>query len=103
MGAGKTLLASIVAYKYRQKYKDNTIYANYHLNLDNFVYTPYFFLPISQLENAMIIFDDISNLNLIKNLMKLIANVSRKRKLYLILTMQYYTMATRELRAISNA
>ena len=55
MGDGKTLFATHYALKYNKLNPDNTIYANYHLNIKNFVYTPYMFMPLDNLHNSLVI------------------------------------------------
>lgn len=103
MGSGKTLFATLYAIEYDRKNPENRIYANYSLkNIKNFVFTQFGFLPFSELENAIIIYDDILSIKQqISGLAQIIANASRKKNLDIIITAQYYTMIPKSIRELS--
>ena len=90
-GTGKTSFATSYALKYSEKYPNNMIYANYHLKLKNFEYTPYMVLPFSKMKDCLIIADDFYALECQKGFTKVISNFSRKTDIDIIITVQYYT------------
>lgn len=106
MGGGKTTFMTFYARLFEQETRGK-IYANYHLkNVSNFVYNPYLVIPISELEkneNSLILVDDIKTLNInIEHFLKIIASISRKASVDVVMTGQYYTMFPRELRMLSQ-
>ena len=102
VGLGKTAWASLYAKQFSELNPNSNIYANYHLNLKNFVYTPFMFLPFSKLDKALIIADDFYALKNVKGFTATCVNLSRKASLDIILTGQYYTMIPKEIRTLSN-
>lgn len=100
MGRGKTLFATSIAKKYSIEYPENKIYANYKLKLPNFVYSPFFFFPLSKIKNSLIIGDDMKALETLNRFTSIVANTSRKLNLEIILTAQYYTMIPPSIRQI---
>jgi hypothetical protein len=102
MGKGKTLLSTLYALMYSILYPKNKIYANYTLKLSNAVFTPYLFIPISELESCLIIADDFYALKNAKNLLGLIVNCSRKLDITVIITCQYYAMIQPIIRTLSQ-
>jgi len=102
MGSGKTLFATNYACDYSKRHPKNKIYANYNLKLKNFFYTPFLFLPFSDLRNCLIIADDFYALQNLKQFTQVVVNLSRKRNIDLILTCQYYTMVSLQLRTLAN-
>lgn len=103
MGGGKTLFATLYALDYHRVFPNNRIYANFNLNIPNFVYTSYFFMKFSEIGDCLIICDDFYALQSVKVLLGIIVNKSRKRKIDCILTCQYYTMIPKSVRTLSNA
>lgn len=101
-GAGKTLWASLYALEWIKKHPKGHIFANYHLNLPNFNFSPNMFLDFRKLEECLILFDDISSLETIMRFTKIVANRSRKKQIELIFLAQYRTMIPKQLRAISD-
>lgn len=83
---------SIYALQYSKTYKNNKIYANYNLNLDNFIYTPYMFLPFSQLNDCLILIDDIYALSQLNSFIAVIVNMSRKNDIHILCSAQRETM-----------
>lgn len=104
MGGGKTLFSTLYAKEYKRKNPNNKIYANYNiLELKDFHYTPYGFLPFSELHDCLIIIDDIYALiNQINGLLQIIVNYSRKQDIDIILTAQYYTFIPKSIRTLSR-
>lgn len=102
MGAGKTLFATNYALRYSKGFRNNKIYANYRLKLNNAVYSPFMYLPFSQLMDCLIICDDFYALDNLKTFTQIICNISRKRNLTIILTAQDYTMIPARIRRVSN-
>ena len=102
MGSGKTMLATIYALEYSQLHPDSNIYANYHLKLPHFHYTPFMFLDFSNLHNCLIITDDFYALQNVKAFLLVMVNLSRKADIEIILTAQYYTMIPPQIRKLSN-
>lgn len=102
MGRGKTLFATNMAKEYSERNPNNKIYANYKLKLPNFVYTPFFFFPLSKISDSLIIGDDMKALETLKRFVSIVANTSRKLNLDIILTAQFYTMIPPACREIFN-
>ena len=102
MGRGKTLFASLYAKEYSTRFPDRKIYCNYHLNLQNVIYSPCMFLPYKSLEKCLIIYDDIYSSKSLDRLIGIIVNLSRKKDLDIILTGQYYTMIDKRVRILST-
>ena len=102
MGKGKTLFASLYAKMYAEKFPTRNIYANYHLNLQNAVFTPCMFLPFRKLKECLIIFDDLYSSKNLARLIGIIVNLSRKQDIEIILTCQYYAMIPKMIRTLST-
>jgi len=100
MGKGKTLFTTIFAKRYSELNPDNRIFANYHLKLPNFYFTPFMFLPLSELHNCLIICDDVYALSNVNRFTGIVANLSRKKDITIGITAQYYTMITPNLRTL---
>lgn len=92
MGKGKTLWSVIYAMDYAKKYPNNPIYSNFHLDLPNAIYTPFLVLPYNKLEKSLVIGDDFFNVKNLDYFISIIASLSRKADLDIILTCQYYSM-----------
>jgi hypothetical protein len=102
MGAFKTSTATIFARAYSEKNAASKIYANFHLLLPNSIFTPFMFLPYSQLDKCLIIADDFYALKNVEGFIAVIVNMSRKLSIDAILTCQYYTMIPKQLRELST-
>lgn len=102
MGGGKTLFSTLIAKIYSVKYPDREIYANYRLNLPNAIFTPNLFMPLSKIGNCLIIADDFYALKNIDAFIGIIVNLSRKKEIEVIITVQYYTMIQKQIRTLSN-
>lgn len=102
MGLGKTAFTSLYALQFSKDNPNSMIYANYHLSLKNFIYTPYMFLPFSKLDKCLIIADDFYTLKNLKGFTSTCVNLSRKANLDILLTAQYYTMIPKEIRDLSD-
>lgn len=101
-GTGKTLFSANYAFEYRNKFPDNIIYSNFKLNLSNAIYSPFMFLNYSEIDNALIIIDDIRGIKNFENFIFIITNWSRKSKLHILLTGQYYTHFKKESRTLAE-
>jgi len=101
-GDGKTLWASLYALIWAKKHPNGKIFANYHLNLPNAVYTRIMFLPFSELRECLIIYDDVATQEQIMRFSKVTANISRKNSIELIFTAQYKKMIPKQLRAMMD-
>lgn len=104
-GTGKTALMVFFAKYYRGLFPDNIIYSNINLNISNFVYTEFGFLPCSEFlkGNKMICFDDVITIDNLKTFQSFLAVISRKTNTSIILTCQYYTDIERKLRMLCHA
>lgn len=105
MGSGKTLFATFYAFLFRMINPVAPIYANYKIDISNFIYSPYFTLPYSTIEKSLaslLIADDIKVLKNLDNFMILISCMSRKRNIDVILTGQYYTMVKKDIRTLAD-
>lgn len=105
MGSGKTLYAVIQALFFR-KNSEGTIYANFHIDIDNFVYTPIGVLPFDTIMNSkqsFIILDDCYSLkNLLDSFTLIIGSLSRKTGISIYFTTQYYTSIKKSIRTLAN-
>ena len=103
-GGGKTCLTVFLARLYNELNPKNNIYANFKLNIENAIYSRFMFLPFSIIEkgNCMIIFDDFYALKNIEQYTSILAVLSRKVNVEILLTIQYYTMAKKELRSLCH-
>lgn len=106
-GGGKTTFTTFHALLYHQLYPNSHIYANYIINLPKsiFHYTPVMILPLNEIinsERTLIIIDDIKSLPILDFFITIIASISRKKNLDIMITGQYYTMFSRELRFLST-
>jgi hypothetical protein len=115
VGSGKTAFAVFHSLYFSQLNPQAKIYSNFNYNehlfkyfnwkIPNFVYTPYFVLPISEIikaETALIIIDDMKSAEILNYLMIMIGSMSRKVNLDIIMTAQDYTMFQARLRRIST-
>jgi len=105
MGCGKTLFTTGFALDFSKKNPNEKIYSNYKLNksiIKNAIYTPFMFLPFTELQNSLLICDDFDSLANLKAFTSVIGSMSRKLNLTIILTAQYYTMIPKKLREMSN-
>jgi len=102
MGKGKTLLMSLYALEYSKQYKNNMIYANYSLDLKNFIYTPYLFLPFSKLQNCLLLIDDIYALQNLSSFVSVVVNMSRKMDIHILVSAQRRTMIIPLIRSLGN-
>ena len=102
MRSGKTLTATAISKEYRDNNKNDKIYANYHLKLKNFIYTPFFILPFSELHDCLIIADDFFALKNSQALLETIVLLSGKNDITVILTSQYYSDFIPKIRVLAN-
>lgn len=104
MGNGKTLFCTLYALAYQSLYPENRIYGNYSLiGIKNYHYSPYMILPFSSLENCLLLYDDIASFgNYSKGILKIIACLSRKNNITVVLTGQYYSMIPKNIRTLSK-
>jgi len=101
MGKGKTLWSVLYAKEYSNLYPDNKIYSNFHIQLKNNIYTPFMIFTYNKIENSLIICDDFYNLKNLDFFISIVASLSRKMNLDIIMTCQYYTMVPPLLRMLS--
>jgi len=105
-GKGKTTTSIFFARYYRELYPNNIIYANFKINVSNFIYSQFLLLPFSDIEkgNCLIIFDDTYvSKKLLSKYISVLAVLSRKVDVSVIFTIQYYAMLVRENRALCHA
>jgi hypothetical protein len=105
-GQGKTTTSIFFARLYRELFPNNIIYANFNINISNFIYSQFLLLPFSDIEkgNCMIIFDDTYvSKKLLSKYISILAVLSRKVNVCVIFTTQYYTMLVKENRALCHA
>ena len=105
MGSGKTLFTTGFALNFSKENPNSKIFSNYKLNtkiIKNAVYSPFMFLPFTELQNSLLICDDFDSLANLKAFTSVIGSMSRKLNLTIILTAQYYTMIPKKLREMSN-
>ncbi len=109
-GTGKTLSGTCLAYIFvddckRKKLKFE-VFGNLHLTeIENFTYTPFGVFPYSKFEKniknniyTLLFLDDLKSLDNLKQFEKIVASASRKANIDIVITVQYYTMASKELR-----
>jgi len=101
-GSGKTLFATNYAKAYSSLYPGRKIYSNYKIKLKNNIYDPFMFLSYSKIDKSLIIIDDIKAIKNFHNFIFVITNWSRKAKLHIILTGQYYTHFKKETRTLAE-
>lgn len=110
-GSGKTMFASILALLYSELNPNNDIYANYHINLYDIetnklkvIYTRFSLLPFSRIEkgNCLIILDDFYAIKNADYYSGLLATLSRKTQMEILLTIQYYTDLTKRVRKLCH-
>lgn len=110
-GSGKTLFSSILALLYSELNPTCKIYANYHINLydketnkPKVIYTQFSLLPFSEIEkgNCLIILDDFYAIKNADYYSGILAVLSRKTKMEIILTIQYYTDLTKRVRKLCH-
>lgn len=105
-GSGKTSTLVIQCRLYRQLYPHRHIYANFHLkNVPYFTYSPFMFLPLSTIMEGkcFLCFDDSYVFKgVLDHYISLLSVFSRKLKIDTTFTIQYYTMLSRENRALCH-
>ncbi len=101
-GAGKTLAVVLYIYFLLSNNPRLKVYANFHINLPRCYYTPYMLFNFETLEDAVLVFDDVSNAAFLKRYASACANVSRKSNLILIFIGQREKMITPEIRDITD-
>lgn len=103
-GKGKTCLCVYLARLYNYLNPNNRIYANFKLNIPNSVYSRFLFLPFSTIEkgNCLLIFDDFYALRNVEQYTSILAVLSRKVNVEILITIQYYTMVKKELRNLCH-
>jgi len=111
-GKGKTLDASVLGLIFLETHINFKIIANYHLNIydiktnENLCeYSKFGLLPFSRLElgNYLIIIDDFKAVkNFLQNFGNILAVLSRKENIYVIITLHYYTHLEKETRELFN-
>ena len=112
-GKGKTLLASLFALFFLETHPNFSIISNFHLNIYNnktkknmCEYTQFGLLPFSKLEkgNYLIILDDFKAIKqYLQNFGSILAILSRKLNVYVLITLHYYTHLSKENREMFNA
>lgn len=102
MGSGKTMLATLIAKYYSEKYPNRKIFANYQIKLPNFIYSPYMILPFSELKESLLICDDYYALQNTKGFTQVLVNLSRKNDIDIILTAQRDIMIDKTTRMLST-
>lgn len=100
MGKGKTLFAVNCAKSFIENNKSNIVYANFKINMERCVFSPFMFFRLADLENCLIIIDDIYALPNLVNVIQVIVNMSRKKNIFVIITGQYYAMLSKMLRSL---
>lgn len=103
-GHGKTALSVIFALIYRKDNTKNPIYANFQIDVNNFIYTQFGFLPFSEIKkgNSLIVLDDFGNLDDTKTYSVYLATICRKTNTQMLLTIQYYTQIPKILRELCD-
>jgi hypothetical protein len=111
-GKGKTLLASLLALFFLETHINFKVISNYKLNIYNkktnksmCEYTKFGLLPFSKLTkgNYLIIIDDFKAVKqYLKNFGSILAILSRKLNVYVIITLHYYTHMIKENREMFN-
>lgn len=101
-GTGKTATAMFLALLYRLLNSINIIYSNCSINIKNFIFSEFMFLPMDKIKkgNCMLIFDDYKALTSLNNYASVLAVLSRKTNIEVIFTIQYYTHITKEVREL---
>ncbi|MBA7492416.1 hypothetical protein ES702_02966 [subsurface metagenome] len=105
MGGGKTLFVSLYARRWAYNHPNGKIFANYKLNLPNTTFTPYMFLGLTELRksrNCLIVIDDFHAYKNMKQFSVIIANLSRKLGMEIVLTVQDWTMVPAIMRRLST-
>ncbi|HEC92885.1 MAG TPA: hypothetical protein ENI51_07855 [Candidatus Atribacteria bacterium] len=101
-GEGKTLCVVARVFDKLRADPELQVYANFHIYLPRCHFTPYMFLPFNKLKKCMVIYDDVSNTEVLQRYTKVCANYSRKSQMELIFTGQYYTMIPKSIRSIMD-
>jgi hypothetical protein len=102
MGSGKTLYMTLFAKEYSKLNPDSKIYSNYNIKLPNVIKSDFMFLPIESLRNCLILADDFYNLKTMSFFIMIIASMSRKLNISLLITAQRFTMVSKTLRELSD-
>lgn len=100
MGSGKTLAGTILSKEYEINNKNSQIYSNVKLKLNNFNYTPFMILPFEKLQNCLLFIDDYYALRTAEAFITVLVNLSRKKDISIIITIQYYTMLPKLIRTL---
>lgn len=110
-GSGKTLSATLFALFFAEMNPELKIYSNYHINLFNKetrecinVYTSSCLLPFSEVKkgNCLIIFDDFYAIKNADFYSGMLAVLSRKTQMDILLTIQYYTDIKKRVRELCH-
>lgn len=101
-GTGKTATAMFFALLYRLLNPVNYIYSNCSINIDNFVFSEFMFLPMDKIKlgNCFLLFDDYKALSSLNNYTSVLAVLARKANIEVFFTIQYYTHLTKEVREL---
>lgn len=102
MGGGKTAWATNYARDYSEQFAENKIFGNYKLKLPNYIYNPFFFYPLKDLENSLMIMDDVKALGMLMRFASIITNMSRKLNISIIITTQVPKFVVKEIRDLMN-
>ena len=105
-GFGKTTFLVFLTRLYSYLHPNNQIYGNLHLqNIPNFNYSEFMFLPFSKIKkgNCLLLFDDFkASGKIFNNYSTILGILSRKVKVSIIFTVQYYTHLTKEMRELCH-
>lgn len=105
MGGGKTQMISLYARRWSHNHHHGKIYANYKLNLPNTTFSPYMFLGFSELRKKgakLILIDDFGAYKNMKQFSIVIANLSRKTDMEILLTVQDWTYVPAIMRRLAT-
>ena len=105
-GTGKTSSLVCISRLYSQLFPKRKIYTNFHLeNIKNVIYTPFMFLPISEIikGKCLLLFDDCYVFKkVLDKYISILSVFSRKLKISTFYTIQYYTMLSKENRSLCH-
>lgn len=94
---GSVIIANLKAKEYSEKYPNNKIFANYQIDLPNFNYTKFGFVPFSEFHDCLII---INNFGLARSVLsdyvEYIFSEHKKQRVSLIMIGGYYDTFSNE-------
>lgn len=101
MGSGKTLFSVMYAYEFLRKNPYFKVYSNFKLKLPNCEYSPRFLIDFDELSDCLMIVDDCYALRN-QSFIDIVVNMSRKKNMEVLFTLQYYTMVPPIIRKLSR-